>query len=351
MCINADMTRRAALPRASKMCCLLTGLLLLTLGLCAQAAALTVTNRLVWPAPPDEPRVAFVRSIEGPADLGVKQSTWGKFGRWLSGGHTEKDLFVKPFGIALDEQDNLCLTDTGANTVALYDKAHKSWHRWEKVGEVQFGSPVAVAKHGHTLYVADSELNAVVAFTDSGALQFQIKDGLERPAGLAISGNQLFVVDSKRHEVLSYDLQGHPIGRFGSRGTGPGEFNFPTHIAAGSSGELYVTDSMNNRVQAFDAAGHFLRQVGSIGDAPGHFSRPKGAAVDSFGHLYVIDALFGNVQLFNREGQLLMALGQGGAGPGEFWLPNGIAISRDNEIYVSDSYNHRVQVFQFIGQP
>lgn len=350
MYFDADMTRRAALRRAGSACCLLAGLLL---AWCApaQAAAPAAPNRLVWPAPPDEPRIAFVRSIEGPADLGVKQSAWGKFGHWLAGGHTEKEQFVKPFGIALDDQGNLCLTDTGANTVAWFDKAHKSWHCWEKVGDLQFASPVAVAKRGHTLYVADSDLCAVLAFTDSGTLLFQLKGELERPAGLALAGERLFVVDSKRHEVLSYDLQGRPAGRFGARGTGPGEFNFPTHIAAGNAGELYVTDSMNNRVQAFDAEGHFLRQVGSIGDAPGHFSRPKGAAVDRFGHLYVIDALFGNVQLFNREGQLLMALGQGGAGPGEFWLPNGIAISADNEIYVADSYNHRVQVFQFIGQP
>ncbi len=328
---------------------LLTSLLLLTHS--AQAAAVTAPARLVWPAPPDEPRIAFVRSIEGPADLGIKPSGWAKLGRWLAGNNPESEQLVKPFGIALDDQGNLCLTDTGANAVAWFDKAHKTWHRWEKAGEVRFASPVAVAKQGRTFYVADSGLGAVVAFTETGALLFQIKGELERPAGLAISSNRLFVVDSKRHEVLIYELQGRLSGRFGTRGSGPGEFNFPTHIAAGGAGELYVTDSLNNRVQAFDTEGRFLRQVGSIGDAPGHFSRPKGAAVDTYGHLYVLDALFGNVQLFDREGRLLMTLGQGGSQPGEFWLPNGIVISRNNEIYVADSYNHRVQVFQFIGQP
>ena len=321
------------------------------LAFAMQAGVANSTSRLVWPAPPDAPRIAYVRSIQGPADLGIKPSFWGKVGRFFTGGNPGKDQLVKPFGIALDAKGGLCLTDTGGNAVFWFDKSRKAWHRWEQAGQVRFGSPVAIAKQGRNFYVADSGLGAVVAFNEAGHLLFQIKAGLERPAGLTLWSNRLYVVDSKLHQVLSYDLQGRPLGHFGSRGTGPGQFNFPTHIAAGPAGELYVTDAMNNRVQVFDAAGHFLRQVGSIGDAPGHFSRPKGAAVDSFGHLYVIDALFGNVQLFDRQGRLLMSLGENGNGSGQFWLPNGIAISPGNEIYVTDCYNHRVQVFQFIGQP
>jgi sugar lactone lactonase YvrE len=306
---------------------------------------------LVWPPAPDAPRIAYVRSLEGPADLGVKRSTLGKFTGWLTGTRRESEQFVKPFAIALDEKGNLCFTDTGANAVCFYDQQHKLWHRWEQVGGVRFASPVGVAKEGSSLYVADSALSSVIAFNEGGQLLSEIKVGLQRPTGVAIAGHRLFVVDSQLQAICRFDLEGRPAGQFGRRGAGAGEFNFPTHISVDLSGNLLVTDSMNSRIQVFDPEGRFLRQVGSVGDSPGHFSRPKGAAVDSFGHLYVVDANFDNVQLFDGQGQLLMDLGEAGSGPGEFWLPNGIAIGRDNLIYVADTYNRRIQVFKFIGQP
>ena len=327
------------------------GALLLATCACFEANAVSAPAALVWPRPPDAPRVAYVRSIEGPADLGVKRSAFGKVANWLTGTRRESEQFVKPFGVALDEKGNLCVTDTGANVVCFFDQARKRGRRWEQVGNVRFASPVAVAKQGPKLYVADSFLGSVLVFEEEGRLLAQIKAGLERPTGLALASNRLFVVDSQLQAVCLFDLEGRPAGQFGRRGAGPGEFNFPTHISLDSAGNLCVTDSMNNRIQIFDPQGRFLRQIGSVGDTPGHFSRPKGAATDSFGHLYVVDANFDNVQLFDRQGQLLMDLGDSGTAAGQFWLPNGIAIDRDNVIYVADSYNRRIQVFKFIGQP
>ncbi len=306
---------------------------------------------LVWPAPPDAPRIAYVRTLSRPADLGVKRSGLGKFAQWLTGTRQESDRFVKPLGIFLDENDNLCFTDTGPNVVCYFDRLHKTWRRWEQAGAVRFASPVAVAKRGRVIYVADSVLVSVIMLDEDGKLLSQIQAGLQRPSGLAILGDRLFVADSLAQAVFIFDLEGRPVGQFGRRGAGEGEFNFPTHLSTDGEGRLYVTDSMNSRIQVFDRAGRFLRQVGSLGDTAGHFGRPKGTACDRLGHLYVVDASFDNVQLFDGQGRLLMALGQAGDQPGEFWLPSGIAISRDNEIYVADSYNQRIQVFKFIGAP
>ena len=319
----------------------------------SRLAAKPATNApaLVWPQPPDEPRIAWLRSLQGPPDFGIKRSTLGRIAGWLTGSTPENGRFIKPFGIAFDEQDNLCFTDTGANTVSFFDRTAKTLRRWEKLGDIRFESPVAVAKRGKILYVADSALGSVVMLDDQGKFIAEIKAGLSRPAGLTIISNRLFVADSQAQAVLIFDLQGQPVGRFGQRGGGAGEFNFPTHITADAAGHLFVTDSMNGRVQVFDDQGHFLRQVGRLGDVPGCFSRPKGVAVDREEHLFVLDANFDNVQLFDGQGRLLMGLGQPGNQPGEFWLPNGIAINAAGEIYIADTYNRRIQVFQLIHQP
>jgi DNA-binding beta-propeller fold protein YncE len=307
------------------------------------------TESIVWPEPPQMARIAYSRVVMRPADLGIKRSGFTRFGQWLTGSDKGNEPFIKPFGIAFDEQDNLCITDTGANVVCLYDRAKRKWHRWEKAGKIRFSSPVAVARRNGIIYVADSGLGSVIAFDDAGKSRFVITNHLQRPSGIAIRTNEVFVADSQRHKVVVFDLFGNFLREFGQRGTADGEFNFPTHLCVDSVGHVVITDSMNARVQVFDCSGSFLGQLGALGDSSGQFSRPKGAAVDGLGYVYVLDAMFDNVQVFDKKGVFLLNFGRAGTQPGEFWLPNGIAINQANEIYVADSYNRRIQIFKYIG--
>jgi DNA-binding beta-propeller fold protein YncE len=304
-----------------------------------------------WPPPPDDACVVYVRDISRPADIGAKPSPFSRLADWITGMGRDKGRLDKPFGLALDDGGNLLVTDMGAHAVCFLDLSRKKWIRWESAGKTRFISPVAVARHGSTFFVADSALGKVMAFDGKGKLQFEITRELERPSGIALLGDRLLVTDSQRHQVVLYDLGGKFISKFGRRGSGPGEFNFPTHVNVDAAGRIYVTDSLNNRIQVFDANGQFQRAFGSAGDGPGHFSRPKGVAVDRSGHVYVVDAVFDNVQVFDEQGRLLLNWGEAGPAPGEFWLPNAIVISRNNEIYVADSYNHRIQVFRYTGKP
>jgi len=307
------------------------------------------TRTLGWPEPPEDPRIVYVKSLHQPADAGIKASAFLRFGRWLSGSQEDQSL-RKPFGIAVDEKENLCLTDTAANAVCFYDRKKKQWLRWQKIGKLTFVSPVAIAKRNEIIYVADSGRPGIVVFTESGKYLMEITNKVERPTGLLVQGGRLLVTDSKRHSVLSYDLLGNFISEAGRRGLNPGEFNFPTHLAADAEGNLFITDSMNSRIQVLDRDLKFKAQIGSAGDSSGHFSRPKGLAVDTFGHVYVVDGMFDNVQVFDRAGKFLLYLGTTGTAAGEFWLPNGIAISGSNEIFVADSYNQRVQIFKYIAK-
>ena len=153
-------------------------LCLLLLGNLAFAAKPPAVAPLVWPFPPEEPRIAYVQSISQPADLGLKGSGWSRFANWLIGTERGNEKLVKPFAVAVDESDNLCITDTGANAVCLFDAGHKKWHRWDHIEKIRFASPVAVAKRGDVIYVADSILLTVLAFNTKGKLLFQLKDRL-----------------------------------------------------------------------------------------------------------------------------------------------------------------------------
>ncbi len=317
-----------------------------TIGFFANA-----TDLPAWPPPPEKPSVVYVRSISKPQDIGAKPPALTRFANLLTGAKQDSDYLVRPFGLALDDSGNLLVTDTAASAVYCLEFASKKWLHWQQAGKTRFESPVAVARRANTLFVADSALGKVLAFDVEGRLLFEITNGVQRPSGLALSGDRLLIADVQRHCVLVTDLKGERILEFGQRGTGSGEFNFPTHVSVDSAGMVYVTDSLNYRIQVFDAQGKFVRTIGSAGDTPGHFSRPKGVGVDTAGHAYVVDALFDNVQIFDAAGRLLLACGESGSEPGEFWLPNAIAISSNDEIYVADSYNRRIQVLRYTGQP
>ena len=304
-----------------------------------------------WPPPPAEPCIVYVRDLAGPKDIGAKPAFFSRLANAITGSGSELTKLDRPFGLSLDELGNLMVTDTGVSAVYYLDLTHKKWLRWSSVGNDRLVSPVAAVHHGQTFFVADSALGKVIAFDEKGKVQFAITNELERPTGLAVLGDRLVIADSQRHQIVLCGLKGEFISKFGQRGKGAGEFNYPTHVAVDGLNQIYVTDSLNGRIQVFNVDGKFLRSIGSMGDGPGHFSRPKGVAVDQAGHIYVVDAVFNNVQVFNDQSRLLLDFGDAGSGPGQFGLPNGIAINSKNEIFVADTYNHRLQMFRYTGKP
>ena len=325
--------------------------LLMWLGAwCCLTASAAPAPAPAWPPPPAAPCIVYVRDISGARDIGAKAPFLTRLADAITGSSSAAKKLSHPFGLSLDDGGNLMVTDTGANAVFFLDLAHKKWLCWTAVGGHRFLSPVAAVHHGKTFYVADTGWGKVIAFNEKGAVQFEITNGLARPAGLAQAGGRRFVVDSELHQVLIFDLNGGLISKFGQRGRGPGEFNFPTHVAVDDRQQIYITDSLNYRIQVFTVDGKYVREFGSAGDAAGHFSRPKGVAVDRAGHVYVVDAVFGNVQIFNESGRLLLDFGEAGPVPGEFCLPNAIAINANNDIFVADAYNHRLQMFHYTGR-
>jgi sugar lactone lactonase YvrE len=200
------------------------------------------------------------------------------------------------------------------------------------------------------LWIADAEHSQIAAVTINGAGRWLAQGLLKRPAGLAYCpANQLcYVVDAAAHAVIALDKSGSPMHQFGTRGAGPGQFNFPTHVAVSNDGWLAVCDSLNFRVQRFGLDGSFINTFGRKGDAAGDLALPKGIAIDAAGNLWIADAHFENIQAFTPEGQLLMALGQEGQEPGQFWLPAGLAIDQKQRLWVADTYNRRVQAFELL---
>ncbi len=306
---------------------------------------------LAWPGPPATPRIRFLYAVCGKQDLGVKKSLWKQIVEFLFGEEKEVNRLFRPQGIATDAAGRIYITDPGTRAVHIVDVERKSYEVFSGDDTVAFAWPsgIAVAPDGW-MYVSDPERGAVQVFDKDRDYRFSISAGLQRPTGLMIRDSVLTVVDTKASLIVRYDLRGRELSRFGMRGEGNGEFNYPVAVASedAAGGELHVVDAMNFRIQTLRSDGTFASAFGTLGDGLGDFSRPKGVALDSDGHLYVTDALFDVVQVFDRNGGLLLAFGGSGTEFGRFHMPSGICFDGRDRLYVADSENARVQVFQYV---
>ena len=300
-------------------------------------------NRLVWPAPPAEARIRFVRSISPEAVKGPP-SLMKKFWRTIVGA-PDPDYMSQPYGIAIGPDRKVYVADTFGGVIHAYDLAKNGYATIDMKGR----SLVGVAAAAGRLFITDSAAGAVMGVDLKGRVLWTLgrKFGLGRPTGIVWGGDHLYVVDTLHHNVFFVSPEGAYLGAFGMHGSGPGQFNFPTNIARAADGTLYVTDTMNFRVQAFNAEGRFLGMFGRLGDGAGDFDKPKGVALDSAGHVYVVEGMNDVVQIFDRSGRLLLVFGGSGSADGQFWLPTGIMIA-DDMVYVADSANRRVQVFEYL---
>ncbi len=304
---------------------------------------------LVWPAPPNRPRIRFLQVVSRPEDLGIRPSFWKRIVNVVFG--TEENWFIRPTGVAAFGK-TLYVADPGAQALWILDPEAERLNKIGNAGEQQLISPVAVAAGAKgRVYLADSYLAKVFVYgADGNLVQTIAEKNLVRPTGVAydLTRDRLYVADSGAHRIWIFSGSGKPSGRIGERGSADGEFNFPTHVAVDATGNLYVTDALNFRLEMFAPEGTFSGKFGRHGDTSGDFAAPKGVGLDSAGHVYIADSLFDGVQIFDRQGRYLLTFGQNGMGPGHFWLPGGLFIGGDDHIYVADSYNQRIQIFQYL---
>ncbi len=313
-------------------------------------------HALVWPVGQGPPRVRYVGALKSSADLKAPRKGFRVLAELFFGAkepqrmHGPRALVCTPDGRAV------WIADPGGRCLHRFDLVDRSYQRIKQMGDTPLLSPVGLSLGPDgSLFVCDSEIVAVYRFSDrTGTLidSLRLPSEVVRPVAVSYweDTNEVLLVDVSAHNLKVLGLDGRLHRLIGHRGTGPGEFNFPSAVA--DAGDMiWVVDTGNWRVQGLSRDGTPITSLGQAGDAPGDLACPKGVAVDSEGNIYVVDSRYENVQIFHRSGSLLLFFGHEGTGPGEFWLPAGVFIDADDRIWVCDSYNGRVQVFDYVKLP
>ena len=201
----------------------------------------------------------------------------------------------------------------------------------------------------------------------------------------------VYVTDSSNPRIQRFTSTGDFIKKWGSQGSGDGQFSGPGPVAVDLLGNVYVVDFVSDvgpRIQKFTSTGTYVTQWGSYGFADGQFqtingiaidnsyvyvadrdriqkfdlsgnfiatwgifqfSEPTGIAVDFMGNVYVVDTNYHRIKKFTSTGTYVTQWGSQGSGDGQFFYPSGVAVDGLGNVYVADTSNQRIQKFTSTG--
>ena len=180
----------------------------------------------------------------------------------------------------------------------------------------------------------------------SGPGQFQY------PRGVAVDdeGN-ILVADRDNYRIQKFTNDGQFLTSVGTKGTGQLQFRSPGYVAFNAfNKKVYVVDNGNHRIQVLNSDLTFSKVIGGKhGSKSGEFSYPWGVACDSTGNVYVADRANNRIQVFTASGKFLRKFGHRGKGKGELDWPVGVAVDSRGMVFISEINNHRISLFTIEG--
>ena len=224
--------------------------------------------------------------------------------RKFGSGGSNNGQFSGPRGVAFDSHNHLYVVDTGNYRVQKFDTNGNYLLQFGRngSGDGQLNGPAGIVIHKDKVYIADYYNNRVSVFQTNGQFYNSFgSDVLGNPRDVAVSADKYLVVAGyEPHCIYTFTLDGHYIGKFGTRGSGRCEFGNLCGITVDMYGFIMVADTSNHRVSIFDKHHNCIHSFGSNGSANGQFKYPRGIAVSPDGKIYVSDYDNERIQIFSN---------------------------------------------------
>jgi len=291
---------------------------------------------------------------------GVFVTKWGSLG-------SGDGQLNRAAGVAADAVGNIYVADNDNHRVQKFSSTGTFITKWGSVGSAngQFINPTGITVDAAgNVYVADYNNNRIQKFSGAGVAFAEVPAAYLFKWGSQGSGNgqfqtafgvatdpagNVYVADTFNNRIQKFTSTGSYVTQWGTFGAANGQFNNPIGIATDGSGNVYVADTGNNRIQKFTSVGGFITKWGSGGSGSGQFNQPYKLTADAAGNVYVSDTFNGRVQKFTSAGAYITQWGSFGTGTGQFQDPLGIATDSYGNVYVADRDNLRIEKFTLTG--
>jgi DNA-binding beta-propeller fold protein YncE len=243
------------------------------------------------------------------------------------------------------------------NCILVFDgqgKLLEDWTQWDYLFAGGRGphhvkiSPYDPEKH---VWVIDDMVQQVFEFTHDGkqlvlTLGERLKSGEDnahfgRPTDIAwLPDGTFFISDGYvNSRVMKFDKNGKFLMTWGTKGTGPGQFDLPHSIDIDAKRRVYVADRSNSRIQIFDENGKYLDQWDNI-------RSPYHILITADQHLWVADGVTNKFLEYDLNGKLLYSWGTYGTFPGAFWGVHQFSVDSDGNLYAAETFGGRTQKFR-----
>ena len=273
-------------------------------------------------------------------------------------GTTQNELAAAR-AIAVDNTERVYVADTPNNRVQVYDSALRYLSSFGTKGTAngQLQSVYGVAagpgldaagQPAEVVYTVDA--NRVQKWSTSGRWLATFGTGLNQPRQIDVSqtNGDVFVVNARARQVVVYGSDLVEKLRFGSAGSGPGQFNGdPRGVTVSADGTLaFVTDDGGRRVHVFSAtSGAFLYTIGGgPAGTDATFTDPRGVQVTPDGTLVVTDEWDYSLKEYavTSSGATFVRRLFGTPPPADgVNSPRGMSVDASGRMYVSDWWNQR----------
>ena len=260
--------------------------------------------------------------------------------------------FDCPWGVAVNERNEIAVTDCSNNRVQIFSCNGKFIRSFGKKGvkKEEFKDPSGIAYlNNGNIVVADTSNDRLQIFTERGEYLAQIGSEeipdhqFNSPMGLSVDNDgNIIVADSNNKLIKIFTPSGQFLRKFG------GEYLLvdPFHCIQKDQ-YFIVSDNGDHCIKVFNTEGDFLYKFGNIGKGDGEFVEPYCLSVDKAEHLMVCDYANDIVQVLDLSGKFITKIRVPYGGEVEpFELPTSTAVLTDGRIVLTDFYNDRVLIIE-----
>ena len=283
-------------------------------------------------------------------------------------------MFINPFGLAIDNRDNLIVSEGGAGN--LIRRITRDG-RVETIAANEFNSPsgIALDKRGNII-VADTGSNRIRKVdregrvsTVAGTGDAGFKDGpadsaqFDGPIGVAVDETgDIIVADAYNDRLRRISVEGQVATIAGGESPGmkdgigdSARFDTPCGVAVDKQHNIFVADTGNNAIRRVSAQGDVVTIAGGIrGRAEGSgieaaFDHPVGILVTHDGFVFVTEEAGSRIRRITPDGLVSTVAGSapgfknGSGSQVHFNGPSGIAIDGKGALYVADTENYLIR--------
>jgi len=246
--------------------------------------------------------------------------------------------FNRPSGIAVDREGNVYIADSRNNCIQKFDSEGKFITMWGiKDDSKYFDVPraIAVGPEGN-IYVKDCSEDFIQIFSPD-------EDFI---TNFMFSGDLVKKTTLNRKTIINASASG-----FGNNIAIDKEGNIFVSFLEEKYSKMKIP--YNNKkinifgpgVVKYSFSGRYLTRWGTKGSGDGEFENIGGIATDLKGNIFVVDTGNHRIQKFDNNGRFITKWGKEGFGDGEFLYPTAIVIDFDGNVYVMDTGNYRIQKF------